>query len=146
MSSCHSASRRQPHWQQTSAHATLQHSCMHQQSCRQPRRYASRELTPRQLNTGVCLKPAICPLPAIDDFVTIIHPGTSSASAQGAKPLGSDSCRCAGTVAPSPSLSSLLISVHTAVSAAELPPSAACSLGKYPGNQTAKRIILLCTV
>ena len=97
---CHSASRRQPHWQQTSAHATLQHSCMHQQICRQPRRYASRELTPRQLNTGFCLKPAICPLPAIDDFVTIIHPGTSSASALGAKPLGSDSCRCAGTVPP----------------------------------------------
>ena len=88
------------------------------------------------------LKPAICPLAAIDDFATIIHPGTSSASALGAKPLGCDSCRCAGTVTPSSSLSSLRISV----SAAELPPSAARSLGKYPANQAAKCIILLCIV
>ena len=88
------------------------------------------------------MKPAICSLLAIDDFVTSIHPDTSSASALGAKPLGCDSCRCAGTVTPSSSLSLLLISV----SAAELPPSAARSLGKYPASQAAKRIILLCIV
>ena len=116
---CHSASRRQPHWQQTSAHATLQHSCMHQQDCRQPRRYASRELTPRQLITGFWRDTR--PLPAVDDVVTIIHPGTSSASAR-------------GTVPPSPSLSSANVCVRSRV--ASLSSSQSWQVSRQTNSET----------